>query len=81
MKQNERLLKIDELLHRDSHPNLQDLLKCAGSTVSTTVIMRDLEKLRHNFNREIVFDRDTKCYRYREDYPCLSQEDFNMSTD
>lgn len=77
MKENELLIKIDEMLHQDSHPTFQDLLReCCPSTNSTATIVRALGKLKHDFNRKIKYDQENKCYSYEEEYPYLSPSDF-----
>ncbi len=77
MKQNDRLIKIDEMLRREPHPSLQDLIReCCESGNSTATIVRDLEKLKNDFGRKITYDRQNREYRYEKDYPRLSTSDF-----
>ena len=77
MKQNERLIKIDGMLRREPHPSLQDFIKkCCASENSTATIVRDLNKLKNDFGRKIIYDTQKKDYSYEEEYPCLTLSDF-----
>ncbi len=77
MKQNDRLVKIDQMLRREPHPNLQDLVReCCGAECSTVSIVRDLNKLKNDFGRKIIYDTQKKDYSYEEEYPCLTLSDF-----
>ena len=79
MKQNERLIKIDGMLRREPHPSLQDFIKkCCGSENSTATIVRDLNKLKNDFGRKIIYDSQNRGYHYEENYPCLSPNDFEL---
>lgn len=77
-----RLIKIDEILQRNDLPKLEDFLReCldfCSSSLSPSTINRDLKKLRRDFGRKIIYDRKKKCYRYKEEYPYLSVQDFYL---
>ena len=60
-----RILRIDEALRSGKKVTLASLVKrCEG--VSARTIQRDIEFMRDFNNAPIVYDRETRSYRYTE---------------
>ena len=58
----ERLYKIEQLLSRRTSTSRDKLVEELG--VSWSTLKRDLEYLRNRFNAPVVWDRDTRGYKF-----------------